>query len=207
MNIYDRAPPDVTAEIFDRRFLSKLPDVSVRSIDEVRMYGTYSTGVKEVDRALTNQWTTVMLTINEMVEKYKDGTMVRITQMGDVKIIYDIITQHLNRMKYFLSYGLNVGKIPIDDLILLDRFANDLYPYARPQFTRDTYNSILADKMSSVTKINPTKIFMDNPDSKFMPTGDGVIRVNHTKQEAPEERSTDMADFLKEKMALSGRFK
>lgn len=207
MNIYERAPEDVTDQIFDRRFVVSIQDVAMRSVAEVKMYGTYSSGDRAVDDALKNQWITVMLTIDEMVEKYKIGAQIRVRAMEDTKTIYEIITKHLDRMKYFLSYGLNIGSIPIEDLIELDKFAADIYPFAQPQFDKVTARSYMAEYMANHTRVSPAKIFNDSPvDGKVNLHSDGIVRINHDKKDQPEEHNS-MADFLKEKLVNSGRFR
>jgi hypothetical protein len=76
----------------------------------------------------------------------------------DTKEIYERISDHLNLWKQKLENSFHVKDAPIDDLLLLDKFANVVYKYAAPQFTTEMVDSLIARRMSSAMKFNRQNI-------------------------------------------------
>jgi hypothetical protein len=48
-----------------------------------------------------------------------------------------------------MEKSLNIGNAPLEDLKLMDRFANAVYEHAKYQFTDDTISSIIARRMDT----------------------------------------------------------
>ncbi len=83
--------------------------------------------MRKLDEDLAKQWVRTFRPIHILAELYDDGHRIKIIHYEDLKKIYEAITEHLEYWKYNINYGINVGNAPIDDLMKLDRLANDIY--------------------------------------------------------------------------------
>ena len=102
---------------------------------------------RHVDRALSNQWFTRYMTINAMVDLWREGSHVKILSEADIKDIYESVAAHLEGWRYQLERGINIGGAPLDDLIAMDDFANAVYKHARHHLTQDIVDSIFARQL------------------------------------------------------------
>ncbi len=117
----------------------------------MKLYGTPTVGNEDIDRAVLGQKTEAYLTINDMLELYKKGVNVEIADRDHCKSIYECISYHLSSWKHYLSTGINNNAAPLDDLKLMDEFANSVYEYAKWQFTDEIIESItIADMVKRV---------------------------------------------------------
>ena len=59
---------------------------------------------------------------------------------------------------------MNVGQAPIDDLIAMDRFANEVYEFAKYQFTKEIVDSVVVKNMESIMTFpaGASDMFNDN---------------------------------------------
>lgn len=154
---------DTTVLIWDHLFLCKIPQLDSTSVQFMRTVGHYITGDPGIDKELSNQWITTMLNIDRMVEFYREGVAIRVVNYSDTKLIYENISEHLSVWRQRLTYGLNIGNAPIEDLILMDEFANLVYDHAKFQFTREMAESILGKHLDGVTRLNTNNFFTKKP--------------------------------------------
>lgn len=195
-----RARIDTTDKIWTFYYLVRVPEMGATSVDYLRTYGTYITGDRGVDKALSQQWMTRQMTISQMIELYADGVQIKIVNEADIKDIYEAIAQHLEGWRYQLAHGINIGDAPIDDLIAMDEFANGVYEFARHHLTRDTVNSIIAQRMANITKVNPGNFF-NKPKTQSAETsenGASIVNAIDEGDRTPERDS--MGSFLKDRM-------
>ena len=140
--------------LWHKLFTCRVKLISTMSEDYIKLFGMPSTGIPEYDREIPNEMVIRMLTINQMVEFFKQGVTVHVIDYKDTKTIYELITDHLMAWKQKLAVGFNNRAAPIEDLILLDQFANVVYKHAAPQFTTEIYESILARQISSTLRVS-----------------------------------------------------
>lgn len=150
---------DTTIKLFDYLFKVKVPYLQSMSIDTLRLRGVHQSGVSSIDNSVDKEWLTSMMSVAKMTDYYKEGIPLKIPSYKDIVEIYDIITNHINAWKYQIQNSINVRAAPIEDLILLDRFANSVYDKAKYQFTNDAYTSILAQYLGGANKHNPRNFF------------------------------------------------
>lgn len=141
---------DTTALIFEERFLVKVPYIDSCSDDYLKIFGTPTTGDRDIDKVVNAAWIDICIPICDMVEYYRKGVNIKVTQPSDVKKIYDNISAHLTRWANNLGRGLNVGNAPIQDLIDLDRFANVVYVHAKYHITPELVTSVMGQNLSSI---------------------------------------------------------
>jgi len=100
------------------------------NLDHAEIFGVPTTGDKDYDDAMQNQIETTYQTINKLIEWHKNGIPFSICNMSDASTIYNIVNGYLEAWKYNLSNSINIGNAPTDDLIAMDAFAQEIYPYA-----------------------------------------------------------------------------
>lgn len=178
------------------KFMCAIPELQSRSVNHIKVFGTPTTGDKQIDAQLAKQWLTTFLSIQEMVNYHKEGVSIRIRAKSDVALMYDYISKYLQAWKTFLNEGLNIGEAPIDELIAMDRFANEVYEHAKYQFTRQIADSIIAKNLTSTVRFNKNNFFKENSKAynEFMGTG---LKQPEREQEYPERSS--FADTFRDK--------
>lgn len=142
--------PDIPSDeyIFNRRFKCLINELENTSIEYLKLFGHITTGDRNIDKELANQWITTYKTIAEMATLFGQGITVKVPSMKDVEVIYRYVEHHLARWANVARVSLNRGDMPVEDLLLLDKFATALYPYAR--------------EMTSNIADNPFERFINN---------------------------------------------
>lgn len=180
---------DTRYNIWYKKYKCRLRLIETRSIDELREYGMPTVFDKEYDNATANELVIRMLTVNEMVEYYKKNVSIFVVNYDDTKLIYDDIMTHLKAWKHYLDTTLmSSGDAPVEDLILLDKFANIVYKHAVHLFSNDYITSSLFNRMQGVLGINlslseKTEPLTSNKEHKTifkenLPTSFGGLRDN-----------------------------
>jgi hypothetical protein len=127
------------------------------SEEDLQFFGMPTVGDFQVDQDISHQKITVYFTINRMVELYEKGISFNVVHHSDTKGIYDVISSYLNAWRDQLDQGINIGGAPLDDLILLDRFATDVYVHAQRHFTPDYVNSKLLNRLGSSSGLSMSR--------------------------------------------------
>lgn len=115
-------------DIFHKRFLARVPILSTYTEEEIEITGIpmHQNDDKRNNSMLDT--TTVMITINDMVEKHKNGFKISLVNYDDVIFIYNVIQDHLLAWRNRAITSLNKVHEDIDDdLINLDKFANEIF--------------------------------------------------------------------------------
>lgn len=130
--------------LFNRRFMCRVPPLALRSIEDIKLFGTPTTGNPLLDKEMEQEWALRMLNIAEMEDCFHRGYNVRLTKYSDSKVIYDLITDHLIAWRTFFETIEN-NRVPdetIDELVRLDKFATVVYIPARHLFTEETAQTV-----------------------------------------------------------------
>lgn len=178
--------------IFEYLFFCKIPNLNSMSVEYIRHFGMTTTGNKDIDAVVNNQLITVMIPISAMVEYYRQGIAVYITEQDDILTIYNFISHHLNQWKEKISRSINSGTAPVDDLIAMDEFANSVYENAKYQFTREIATSLFTRQLSATAQLNKNNFF----------------KQKETPQEADEKDPTKpRQDQYPTRISLASAFK
>ena len=154
--------PNIVA-IFDKLYRVSIPTRMMHSIEEQRMFGVRAIGDKTLDNALVNERTITWISIDKMVEYFKDGVTVGIVDPEDCKRIYEAISPHLSHWIAHFQRGVNFSNAPVEDLILMDKFAATVYSHAKYHFTTDLMTSGVGEKMKQFMPLNPLTFFKSGP--------------------------------------------
>lgn len=144
--------------IFRTKFNCKIRQADIGTIAERKNRGYLTTGDKVRDRVMHNQDVHVMLTINEMVEYFERGTIVKVP-FEETKQIYQYIQNHLH---YWANEANAIMKLesgpPADDMILLDEFAHAIYDDAKYFFTHELMSTEAGKRMLGALGATATSI-------------------------------------------------
>lgn len=130
--------------IFEELFVCQIPYIQMLDLEELQEYGMPTSGDASYDYGTANEMRQIMIPISEMVKYYAKGVQVYVVDPADTKRIYERISDHLIAWKEKLSKSLNMSGAPLEDLKLMDQFANAVYEHAKYQFTDDTISSLLS---------------------------------------------------------------
>lgn len=187
---------DTTVDLWEIYYKVRLPYLQSRTLDDIREKGTIVSGIPAYDNDVHNQLFTTYLTISQMADYFKEFVPIRVCDTTDTKLIYEAITRHILAWKAQLEKGLNVGDAPIEDLILLDRFANTVYEHAKYQFTSDGANSSFVQYITGKSGLNMQNLL------KGPASAEGTMTFN--KIEEQYESRDSLQDFFKSR---SGRLR
>ena len=139
--------------IFNALFYCKVSNIQSQSLDYLQLHGMPCVGDATYDRQQANELIDRALCIVDMIELYNNGVTVRVSKYEDTKIIYERITDHLNAWKTRLESGFHMKDAPIEDLILMDKFAVSVYSHAKYQFTEVYVDSLIGKRLTSTMRI------------------------------------------------------
>lgn len=129
--------PDKTAvKIFRELFTVRIPEMYVYTLDEINHFGVFQSGEPVVDNAFSHNTRLVKLPIAKIATLYYRGCDVSIVNPDDTTLIYEYVQEHLLAWHNLLDNDMaNTGGAPIDDLLLLEDFANATFEYAKYHYT------------------------------------------------------------------------
>lgn len=145
------------APIWERLFLMRVRYIDTIPSETLKEIGVLDSGNRQLNRQMHNDLVTVMIKINDMVEYFKRGVTVTFVNHAETRDAYEIVNNYLMAWKHQIDQGLNLGKVPMDDLFLLDRWAQALYPVAlkfgtQPRTGTSLFASLLAGQRDLITR-------------------------------------------------------
>lgn len=192
--MYQRSPlldDDTTKAIWEYLYLVRMAEIHSMSADYIKACGTYSTGNRETDRVLAKQSFQRWMPIHEMIEYYSKGATIGIVNQSDIPKIYDAIERHINCWGDMVSRGINIGDAPLEDLELMDQFANSLYAHAKYSFTPDSALSHLKRQLEGITRFTPAMLVKPLPkvQAENVSYSGGDVIINQQQDVYPERES------------------
>ena len=183
---------DTTNALWDDVYLCRVSNFKTMSADYLRVFGAPTTFDPEIDNELGKELITVMISIAEMIEYFQEGIAIRVVRESDTKFIYEAISKHILGWRDALEKGVNVGAAPLNDLIVMDQFAQEVYPHATAHFDRGVVDSLFIRKLGSSGTFNPNNILknLKSSDKPGEEEPEKEVMVRHS-----------MADFFKDKTA------
>jgi len=113
--------------IFNKLYDAYVPIISTYSEDELDIVGVPLNIIDDERHNSFNEKVLVKITIVDMIEKFNKGFAVSVAKQSDVEQIYDVIQKHLIAWRDYGVKSLNQASLPRDDLILMDKFANEIF--------------------------------------------------------------------------------
>ena len=132
--------------LFNKLFKCSTPYMAGRDVGHIKQMGAVTTGDAQRDKDIYNSSISKMLTIARMAELHQQGVPVRVPSNEDAEIIYRHVEEHLLAWLDRVQTSLNPIRAPIQDLIVLDKFAGSLFEHARYVLTNKYDMSSLFEK-------------------------------------------------------------
>lgn len=146
-------------KIFHYPFHCIIPFYATISYDALERYGNYedqeyeSSPYSPVDK---------ILTINEMIELYKQGTQIQLSKPIESKKIYNVILEHLEMWR---DYGIYFGapyNPPLEDLCVMNELAKNVYRLAINHGDMKEEETDLFELMNGVVPLTEGEIINSN---------------------------------------------
>lgn len=210
ISTYETTPKqlkDTTVGIWDYLYYVRVPYLATMSVEYLREYGIPSSGDANIDREQANQLLSTYLSIAKLVDYHKEGVPIRVVNREDVKRIYDAISDHLNAWKEQLTQGINIGDAPIEDLLAMDRFANDIYGHVKYELINRETESNFVKAISKFGFFSKKNSLVKPPVNRSMPFSGNMNDLRYPTSNEPVLPERDsMSEMLKKSLAKSGRF-
>lgn len=171
-----------TSLIFDVLFAAIIPYSSTRTREEIRLRGLPVSGVRGYDDRFHNSRTRVMLSIADMVVKYREGHALAICNEADLTTIYDYVQRHLFAWTDAME-GASVNLIPpLEDLIALDQFADSLFNYVKYEPKKTAAQDFFDKYRGKRASFSKDKLFDPEKLRSFLEND--PVKVEQRRQEA-----------------------
>lgn len=195
---------DTAWPLFHKLFMCRVNNLETMSVQYLQTFGIPSSGDYEQDKRDSTEMVVRMLTINQILEFFKNGSIVRIVKLEDTKIMYELISDHLNAWKVEIEKRFNTRGVPIDDLLELDKLATAVYKHAAPQFTTEIVDSIIARKLSGNMRVNRSNILIKPKETAIdVTTGEPIEQPSYP----PRQSMADVFIQTTPNSNLSSRWK
>lgn len=146
--------------LWNERYLCKVPYIQSRSAEDIKMFGMPTSGYEEHDHATAHEPVHRMLAPIEMLELWQQGAQVAVVNREDTKRIYERFLAHLTAWKRELDSGFHLRSAPIDDLKVMDQFANVVYEHAKYHFTDEYVDSLFAKRIRGSVTVNRESVLI-----------------------------------------------
>lgn len=187
-----------TKEIYETKlFKVTVPVVSTMSIEEIRAYGVYQSGNKDVDRSMTGNTVNVMITTKAILDYFKQGVTIRLPKPNDIKEIYTVIQNYLNAWRNTLENGINLIEAPTEDLIELDSLAEEVFSRAKWYFNSNETASALSIYFNNINRTTVNNFFDNSVKNVFNTDVTTINPITDNDNGADRE---SLSDFFKRKM-------
>ena len=130
--------------LWDKLYDAGVPELALHSEEELRLFGSYTTVDKKLDKDLLTIDTKVVIPVVRMIEHHSNGYRVKISYENTLEI-YDNISLHLYKWRRLIETSINRIDAPIDDLLNFDEFADELFNYIKYEINNNSDSSLLTD--------------------------------------------------------------
>ena len=131
---------DVTDIIFNKPWPVIIPDIATHDEEDIEMLGIGPPPGMSMEQYVNTFKSKVWITINRMVEIYKDDYSIETTCHEDSLEIYKVIAKHLTNWANVSDTSVNSPRIPIEDLLILDEMAEKLFNRNKLAIVESTTN-------------------------------------------------------------------
>lgn len=187
---FDLTSDQLHRYITENIYRVRIPYLQSRHPEDIKKHGVVLSGVPSIDKDIINQWVTVMIPVKTMLDYHKNFVPIKIPDPEDVKQIYDNVQNYIFAWRNKLQYSINNGVAPIEDLILMDEFANKIYNHAKYEYNTEALNSLAVNELTRAMPINANNIFKTQPNQ-------GFVTINAI-EEIPERDS--LSEFFKNRI-------
>lgn len=155
---------DTRFYIWDVLFQVRIPKIDTYGEGYLKLVGVPISGDEKLNSVLENEIITTWKSINGMVEMFRTGGRINITNQADCVKIHHYIDNHLEKWKQYLENSpINGSVAPVDDLLLLDEFSELSFQHARWELANVDRMSFLRRRLGSQFKHSVAALQMAIP--------------------------------------------
>lgn len=123
---------DSSSYVFDVTFECIVREIDTMSDNDIMMFGVLDTGIESFNQANATQKIKVNFTIEQMAVHRSKNNSLAIVHPSDALKIYEFTQNHLQKWAQRLgTANMNGTRAPLEDLIMLDTFCNEIYEQAK----------------------------------------------------------------------------
>lgn len=103
----------------------------IRSIEEQLERPELLSGDRKIDEVQMRQPVPIWITIDDMVEYFRHGVAMRLSDVNKAVDIFDALMDHVGVWRRVVETELNIDDAPLDDLITMEEFAVGVFELAK----------------------------------------------------------------------------
>jgi hypothetical protein len=153
----DRIEDTATWKIWNKRWQCNVKRIDLIPEQELRTRGTFTYGNPMQDRDMINEWVLTYQSINEMVELYRRGVVIRFPKRKEAITIYELVNEHLLLWIDYLKWS-GMYNAPYNDLVEMDEFACDLHAQVKFDLKNSIDKSIFQERISAITEFSRNRL-------------------------------------------------
>jgi len=120
----------------------------------------------DMEQSAAKQMVNRQHTVNEMIEYHRRGATIILQNPNDSVRIYEWLRDHLQAIRGKTQFSMEIGSLPMEDLVAMDDFASVVYRIARQYELVDVrkggIDSKLDDMMFRNRRLSRRKAKEDN---------------------------------------------
>ncbi len=128
---YEEVPGEMDTasfKLFHHMYQVRVEAIHLVSADEIKIYGTPTSGVKEFDDAAKHELRDCTMTAIKMAYLHDSGAPISLMNPKDSVEIYQNIQEHIRTWCEILGVNFLQNKPPLEDFRILDGLAAAIYP-------------------------------------------------------------------------------
>jgi hypothetical protein len=190
--------------LFNKLFQVRVNPHHLRTAEEIKLYGTPSTGHEDMDRELDKYEQIVMLPISKLEAHFASGYPVKFVRREDCQEVYKLVQNHLTAMQSLFTTSENVEGDPqtMAELARLDQFADAVFQHARHGLRDNLQHAGFArrararDPFARLNDKLRNKQLTPEPPVEKVPGGSAFGRQYGTLAEQPKVEPTALENGL-----------
>ncbi len=119
-------PQAIKHHIFHQTYLYAIPAYQRYSKEYNSTVGHLSSGDKNLDRNLMNEYVNIGGTIADILKLFEKGVDIRFQTPTDLVTIYEVLVCHLNNWLTYIDRDPNIKDAPLESLGLMAEFAESI---------------------------------------------------------------------------------
>lgn len=129
-----------------------IPQMYLIDQDIAERFGVFTSMNDNVDGGRMNAPVAARLTVAQMADKARQGAQIALMNPEDSKQIYMWIKEHIGDWHDALLHDPNRREAPVDDLVALEEFAEQLFPTAKMYLDSQPTNSKLFTALENMNR-------------------------------------------------------
>nr|DAU06111.1 MAG TPA: hypothetical protein [Caudoviricetes sp.] len=114
-------------QLFHRSFLVRVTYIDLMDTEEVKLFGTRTSGDEQDDICNANEKVVVSLTIPNLLKLFRSKIPFYLFNKSEEHHMYSLIATHLKEWREYAQSSLNLKAIPMEDLNDLSEMAKLIY--------------------------------------------------------------------------------